>query len=129
MELRIDVEGLKSTEEVAQTFAKMYMDELCEESDERSFRITEYKNLSVDVIPTISMDTEVKSIYNLNNNEIDNNRWIVEIGVQYKYEGIVSPIGPSNNEWIDILYQASPVGFLLTKDGNSYSFQSRFKQN
>lgn len=65
-------------------------------------------------------------IYSLKDEEISPDTWIVEIAVSYKYEGTLSPIGPSNGEWIDVLYQASPIGFLMTKEGNSYSLQSRY---
>ena len=77
--------GLLSPEEAAQKLAVLFMEDLKTDSEERTFKVTEYKN-----------------------------------------EGILSPVGPSNGEWIDILYQASPIGFLMTKDGNSYSLQSRY---
>ena len=85
-----------------------------------------YKNLSVSVMPTSQIDAETAAIYSLREEEISPDTWLVEISVSYKYEGILSPVGPSNGEWIDILYQASPIGFLMTKDGNSYSLQSRY---
>lgn len=69
----------------------------------------------------------VNSLIYRKEEEISPDTWIVEISVSYKYEGILSPVGPSNGEGIDILYQESPIGFLITKDGNSYSLQSRYE--
>ena len=109
--------GLLSPEEAAQKLAVLFMEDLKTDSEERTFKVTEYKNLSVSVMPTSQIDAETAAIYSLREEEIS---------VSYKYEGILSPVGPSNGEWIDILYQASPIGFLMTKDGNSYSLQSRY---
>ena len=44
----------------------------------------------------------------------------------FQYQGTLSPIGSIEGQWIDILYQASPIGFLLTKDGTEYTLQSRY---
>ena len=118
--------GLLSPEEAAQKLAVLFMEDLKTDSEERTFKVTEYKNLSVSVMPTSQIDAETAAIYSLREEEISPDTWLVEISVSYKYEGILSPVGPSNGEWIDILYQASPIGFLMTKDGNSYSLQSRY---
>lgn len=116
-----------SPEEAAKELAILFMDDLKAEKEERTFRVTEYKDLSVSVMPTSQMDKETAAIYFLKDEEISPNTWVVEITVSYKYEGTLSPIGPSNGEWIDVLYQASPIGFLMTKEGNSYSLQSRYE--
>lgn len=116
-----------SPEEAAQELAVLFMEDLKTGSEERTYRVTEYKNLSVSVMPTSQIDAETAAIYFLKEEEISPDTWIVEISVSYKYEGTLSPVGPSNGEWIDVLYQASPIGFLMTKDGNSYSLQSRYE--
>ena len=118
--------GLLSPEEAAQKLAVLFMEDLKTDSEERTFKVTEYKNLFVSVMPTSQIDAETAAIYSLREEEISPDTWLVEISVSYKYEGILSPVGPSNGEWIDILYQASPIGFLMIKDGNSYSLQSRY---
>lgn len=116
-----------SPENAAYKLAVLFMDDLKAEKEDRTFRVTEYKDLSVSVISTSQMDEETAAIYFLKEEEILPDTWIVEISVSYKYEGTLSPIGPSNGDWIDILYQGSPVGFLMTKEGNSYSLQSRYE--
>ena len=116
-----------SPEDAAYELAVLFMDDLKAEKEGKTFRVTEYKDLSVSVMPTSQMDKETAAIYFLKDEEISPDTWVVEIAVSYKYEGTLSPIGPSNGEWIDVLYQASPVGFLMTKEGNSYSLQSRYE--
>lgn len=116
-----------SPEDAAYELAVLFMDDLKAEKEGKTFRVTEYKDLSVSVMPTSQMDKETAAIYFLKDEEISPDTWVVEIAVSYKYEGTLSPIGPSNREWIDVLYQASPVGFLMTKEGNSYSLQSRYE--
>ena len=116
-----------SPEDAAYELAVLFMDDLKAEKEGKTFRVTEYKDLSVSVMPTSQMDKETAAIYFLKEEEISPDTWVVEIAVSYKYEGTLSPIGPSNGEWIDVLYQASPVGFLMTKEGNSYSLQSRYE--
>lgn len=113
-------------EAAAYELARLFMDDLKKEDPSRTFRITEYEDLRVEAVATMDMDVETAAIYNLQEEEKSENTWVVEIYVRYRYEGILSPIGPSNGEWIDVLYQASPIGFLMTKDDNSYSLQSRY---
>lgn len=116
-----------SPEDAAYELAVLFMDDLKAEKEGKTFRVTEYKDLSVSVMPTSQMDKETAAIYFLKDEEISPDTWVVEIAVSYKYEGTLSPVGPSNGEWIEVLYQASPVGFLMTKEGNSYSLQSRYE--
>lgn len=116
-----------SPEDAAYELAVLFMDDLKAEKEGKTFRVTEYKDLSVSVMPTSQMDKETAAIYFLKDEEISPDTWVVEIAVSYKYEGTLSPIGPSNGEWINVLYQASPVGFLMAKEGNSYSLQSRYE--
>lgn len=124
---RADAEQVETPEQAARLLAQMFLEDLCTPSDERTFRITAYRGLSVEVLPTLSMDEETRAVYDLRREELGENTWIVEIGVEYQYEGTLSPVGPSSGQWIDILYQASPVGFLMTESGGSYTLQSRYR--
>ncbi|MBR5113772.1 MAG: PT domain-containing protein [Oscillospiraceae bacterium] len=126
-ETSAEADGLLTPEQAASELAKMFMDGLCTESAERSFRVTEYRNLSVDVVRTTAMDEATRAIYFLSEDEIGRDKWIVEISVEYKYEGVKSPTGPSTGEWVDVLYQGSPVGFLMVRDGTDYSLRSRME--
>ncbi len=111
----------------AYELAVLFMEDLKAEDKSRTFRITEYEDLAVKVIPTAQLDEETAAIYFLQDNEVSENTWLVEISIRYKYEGAMSPVGPSNNEWIDVLYQSSPAGFLMTRNGNQYSLRSRYR--
>ena len=114
-------------EDAAYKLAELFMQDLMTKDETRTYRVTEYKELSVTLHSTIEMDSETACIYALKESEISADTWIVEISVLYKYEGIMSPIGPSNHEWIDVLYQGSPIDFLLKRDGETYSLQSRYE--
>ena len=120
-------QGVISPEDAAYKLAELFMQDLMTKDETRTYRVTEYKELSVTLHSTIEMDSETACIYALKESEISADTWIVEISVLYKYEGIMSPIGPSNHEWIDVLYQGSPIDFLLKRDGETYSLQSRYE--
>lgn len=114
-----------SPETAADLLARMYMDDMMQPSDVRTFRIKEYKDLSVSLYPTVGMDELWVAIYDLEPWEISDDTWIVKIDVSYKYEGIVSPIG-SIDEWIYPLVEGSAVDFLLTRNRTEYTMRSRY---
>lgn len=113
--------------EVARALAVLFMDDLTVESEIRTFRITEYQNLSVTLRPTLEMSEASIFDYRLRDDEIGADRWIVQIDVEYRYEGILSPAGPGVGQWIDFLWQGSPVDFLLCRDENTFTMQSRYR--
>ena len=122
----LDAQGL-SPEEGAYLLAGQFMDSMMEESDRRTFRITEYRDLTVTVIPTLEVDEETAGIYDLAEDELVENAWIVKICAPFLYEGTLSPVGSSaGDQWIDILYQGSPVDFLMRRGGDQYTLQSRY---
>ncbi len=106
--------------------AKQYMEDLMQPSEERTFRITQYKDLAVTLYPTKDMDAETALVYFLQEHEIGENTWIVEIDVTYQFEGVMSPIGSVENQWIKTLYTGSQIGFLLTREDDGYTMQSRY---
>lgn len=115
-----------SPETAADLLARMYMDDMMQPSDVRTFKIKEYKDLSVSLYPTVGMDDLWVAIYDLEPWEISDDTWIVKIHVTYKYEGIVSPIGSIENEWIYPLVEGSAVDFLLTRNRTEYTMRSRY---
>ena len=124
----LDAQGL-SPEEGAYLLAGQFMDSMMEESDRRTFRITEYRDLTVTVIPTLEVDEETAGIYDLAEDELVENAWIVKICAPFLYEGTLSPVGNSaGDQWIDILYQGSPVDFLMRREGDQYTLQSRHER-
>lgn len=115
-----------SPETAADLLARMYMDDMMQPSDVRTFRIKEYKDLSVRLYPTVGMDDLWAAIFDLKPWEISDDTWIVKIDVSYKYEGIVDPIGNIENEWIYPLVEGSAVDFLLTRNRTEYTMRSRY---
>lgn len=114
--------------EAARALAALFMDDLTADSDMRTFRITEYRDLSVALRPTLGMSEESVVDYRLQDDEIGADRWVVQIDVEYRYEGIISPAGPGVGQWLDFLWQGSPVDFLLCRDGNTFTMQSRYRE-
>jgi hypothetical protein len=112
-------------QEVALRLATLFIEDMTTESSERTFRITRYRDLSVDLFPTTEMGNAEKAEYNLTEEEISETFWIAEISVSFQFDGMYSLIGIAHKQWIDILYQGSRIGFLLQKDGNTYTWQSR----
>lgn len=126
MVLSDTVPAIEDPEVAATVLAEMYLEDMMTVSDERTFTITKYRNLNVHLYPTIGMDEDTAAIYLLQPFEIRKNTWIMEIDVMFQYQGALSPVGSMEGQWIDVLYQASPIGFLLTKDGTEYTLQSRY---
>ena len=114
--------------EAARTLAALFMDDLTVYSNMRTFRITEYRDLSVTLRPTLEMSEASILDYRLRDDEIGADRWIARIDVEYRYEGIISPAGPGVGQWLDFLWQGSPVDFLLCRDGNTFTLQSRYRK-
>ena len=112
--------------DAALVLARQYLKDLMQPSQKRSFQITDYKDLDVELRSIPDMDEETARIYALQPSEIDERAWIVEIKVKFQYEGTISPIGSAEGQWIGELYQSSPVGFLLIQNGSEYTMQSRY---
>ena len=111
-----------SPTEAAQILAVDFIDGLKNQKD-LSFSVTDYRKLSTRVYSTT--DSTVQSMYHLQDEEVSENSWIVEIDVEFKYEGVISPIGTSCGQWCTSLIQGGPVGFLLVRTSSEYTFQVR----
>lgn len=117
---------ITNPEKAATALAKLFLNELMIPSDIRTFTITAYKDLRVHLLPTLEMDSESADIYMLQASEISKDTWVVEIDVTFQYKGVISPIGSAEHQWVSGLYQGSPVGFLLTRNGLEYTMRSRY---
>ncbi|MBQ7465114.1 MAG: M56 family metallopeptidase [Oscillospiraceae bacterium] len=111
-----------SPTEAAQLLAEDFMDGLHNQED-LSFSITDYRDLSTHVYATT--DPAIQSMYHLQDEEIAEDSWVVEMDVEFKYEGVISPIGPSSGQWCTSLIQGGPTGFLLARTSSEYTFQVR----
>ena len=113
--------GRATAEGAASSLAMFFMEDLKKKDYSKSFRVTEYRNLSVTLIATQGADQETRTAYHLREDEISPNTWLAEISVEYKYDGVLAPTGISSGEW----NSGGKTGFLLTKDGDNYTLQSR----
>lgn len=120
-------------EDAALVLAEMYMEDLMVPSDERTYYITQYRNLSVTLHETTELwkDEIAIGIWNLQKEEIGRNKWIVQINVEFQYEGTLSPLGPSDSVpddyWVESLSHHSAIDFLLVRNiFGTYSLQSRY---
>ena len=120
--------------EAALKLITAYVEDLMVPDDLRSFTITQYRNLTVEIEPTLEMSDAAISqyIYNLSTEEIGENTWILEFGMEYRWDGVLHdpPNGPStgvpDDYWETVVHQGSPRGFLLTRNGNEFTLQSRY---
>lgn len=111
-----------------------FVEDLMVPDELRTFTITEYRNLTVDVTPTLELSEADRSQYNygLSEAELGENTWIVEFNMEYRFEGVLHgpPVGPSTglpeDYWVEEVHQGSPVGFLLTRDGDEFTLRSRY---
>ena len=126
-EYRVDPNDGISTDEAALKLATLYMEDMMTESSERTFYITRYESLSVELLPTATMSEVEAFNYGLKDSERADNSWIVEIRVRFQYEGVLDPAGRGVGQWMEQLHQGSPVGFLLTYNDGIYTMQSRWK--
>ena len=124
-EYRVDPNDGISAKEAALKLATLYMEDMMTESPERTFYITRYEGLGVELLPTVSMSEVEAFNYGLKDSERADNSWIVEIRVRFQYEGVLDPAGPGVGQWMENLHQGSPVGFLLTYSDGVYTMQSR----
>lgn len=122
----------RTAREEASLFTKRFMRLLREEDDlsnprHKTFIVTDYKDLGFDMYPT----TDAPDEYQLNSSEVSEQSWIIEPSVAYRFEGTISGIGDGgsvpSDQWVTELYHGRRVGFLMKKEGDSYTFRSRYR--
>ena len=117
--------------EAALTLMTAYVEDLLVPAEMRSFTITEYRNLSVTLKTTLELAEAEIFNYQPVDGEMGENTWIVELRMEYRWDGVLMgpPYGPSighEDYWADMVHQGSPRGFLLTRNGNEFTLQSRY---
>ena len=125
---QVAADGL-TPEEAALTLAGMFMDDLMAPPDDRTFVVTEYKNLAVTVTPTTQLSEAALDSYAVRPaaEEIGENRWMVAVDVDFRYCGFLDTFGDGVGQWLSSLHQGSPVDFLLTLENGAYTLQSRWR--
>ncbi len=116
-------------EEAAQQLMTQFMDDLCQPSQERTFQITQYKNLRVEVLPTMELKADAVLGYGLTADEVGEMSWIVQpVEYQFQYSGTLSPIGECpEGEWMTEEDQGTVRGFFMEKTEQGYTLQSRYR--
>lgn len=89
---------------------KLYLEDMMTPRNNKSFTITEYRNLSVDIQSPDEVDNDI-------HRKVYPRQWVCYITFEYHYEGICSPHGPPPGDWIPGGYFE---GFLVENCGYTY---------
>lgn len=100
----------QSLEEIVDALVKLYLEDMMTPRDNKSFTITEYRNLSVDIQSPDEVDNDI-------HRKVYPRQWVCYITFEYHYEGICSPHGPPPGDWIPGGYFE---GFLVENCGYTY---------
>ena len=124
-----NVEDTSLTPEVAaQQLMTLFLDDLSRPSQVRTFQITQYKNLRVEVLPTTELKATAVLGYGLTAEEVGKMFWIVLPEYEFQYTGTLSPIGECpSGKWLNQEDQGNVRGFLLKQTEHGYSLQSRYQ--
>lgn len=116
--------------EVAYTLAKSYLSELMAPSQARTYRITQYRDLEVELIPFSEMTREEIAFYHPTEEELregdGTDRWLMRIRVEFQYEGDMEPYGTGSGQWVTGLDTREGFDFRLSQVGNDFTLQSRW---
>ena len=125
-------DGDLAPEEAAERLTLDFINSLREEEQDitkpqyKTFVVTDSRDIGFKMYPTADAPDE----YQLSDDEISKLSWIVEPSASYRYKGTISPIGDGSaipaDQWVTELYQGSRVGFLMRKEGDRYTFRSRY---
>ena len=115
-------------EAAAQQLMTLFLDDLSRPSQVRTFQITQYKNLRVEVLPTTELKATAVLGYGLTAEEVGKMFWIVLPEYEFQYTGTLSPIGECpSGKWLNQEDQGNVRGFLLKQTEHGYSLQSRYQ--
>ncbi len=98
--------------EAAEIMLAMMLDAVMEPAENRSFTITEYRNISVsDVYATRDYSAQYK-----NEPFLGENTWLIHVRAEFKYEGTYGSLGRCNGTWAGVLYSGEPPLVILESD-------------
>lgn len=121
--------------EAALALVTAYVEDLMVPDEMRTFTLLGYRNLAVELTPTLELGEQARSDYGyaMSAEEIGEHTWLVELEMEYRWTGLLHdpPAGPGDNlpedVWVSQVCQGSPgIGFLLTRNGNEFTLQSRY---
>ena len=111
----------------AERLAAMFLDDQTEPDPARTFFLTEYRDLSVEVYPSSVVSEQPDTDWGLlpDSEWIAGNTWLVYVSASFRFEGVYAPIGPpSDGLWYETLHQGSPCPLLLTETDGGYTLFS-----
>lgn len=111
----------------AERLAAMFLDDQTEPNPARTFFLTEYRDLSVEVYPSSVVSQQPDTDWGLlpDSEWIAGNTWLVYVSASFRFEGVYAPIGPpSDGLWYETLHQGSPCPLLLTETDGGYTLFS-----
>lgn len=130
-----ELTGNMSAEEAANQLVDMFMNALKEPDETRAFRLTGWKDLTVEVHPSSDALTEGDWGVREGSPYITDHTWLVYIQAYIQYEGIYNPIGPwifSSDDWRVLLHEGSRRPLILTRTDTGYTlfaWQPEMEQN
>lgn len=111
----------------AERLAAMFLDDQTEPDPARTFFLTEYRDLAVEVYPSSVVSEQPDTDWGLlpDSEWIAGNTWLVYVSASFRFEGVYAPIGPpSDGLWYETLHQGSPCPLLLTETDGGYTLFS-----
>ncbi len=111
----------------AERLAAMFLDDQTKPDPARTFFLTEYRDLAVEVYPSSVVSEQPDTDWGLlpDSEWIAGNTWLVYVSASFRFEGVYAPIGPpSDGLWYETLHQGSPCPLLLTETDGGYTLFS-----
>lgn len=110
----------------AERLAAIFLDGQAASDPSRTFRLTEYRDLTVEVCPSSEARQTGRDWGIPGDSEyIADDTWLVYISASFRFEGLYSPIGPpTEGLWYSSLGQGSAFPLLLTKTDGGYTLFS-----
>lgn len=119
-----ELTGNMSVEEAANQLVEMFMNALKEPDETRTFRLTGWKDLTVEIHPSGDALTEGEWGVREGSPYITDHTWLVYIEAFIQFEGIYNPVGPwifPSDDWRCVLHQGSRRPLILTRTDTGYT--------
>lgn len=119
--------GETGEQAAAERLAKLFLDDQMQPDPARTFCLTEYRDLAVEVYPSSVVNEQTDADWGISRDSeyIAGNTWLVYVSASFRFEGVYAPIGPPvDGLWYETLHQGSPVPLLLTKTDGGYTLFS-----
>lgn len=119
---KIPLADADSETAAARILAEKMLRAMKEADPNRSFCLTEYKNLALEVVPSaLAADRTQDWGISADSALITDHTWLVYLDVSFRFTGIYAPIGPSiGDQWWNNLTQGSARPLILMKTENVY---------